>query len=139
VSISNPNQNRPCVLVAVEDSLARELIAQMLHLAGFSALTAATGERALLQLREHRSAIDWLIASNALPGLVDAPILRDEFATIHPDRAAVLLAAAASHFRPCGPTLPSAAEVVGQLQALARDHAPARLALEAESAQALAA
>src|SRR5215217_7404017 len=74
------DHHRPSVLVAVADAMAREVVAQMLHVAGFAVLSAATGERALLELRDRRTGIDWLVIGRGLPGLVDAAILSDEFA-----------------------------------------------------------
>lgn len=120
MSATTLDSPRPHVLVAVADPIARELLGRMLHLAGFTALPAETGERALVLLREHRRAIDWLVAGASLPGLVDAAILNDEFQTVHPARAALLLAAPE---RPSagGPAAFSAAEVVNALQALAGD------------------
>ena len=120
MSVSTPDQPRQCVLVVVEDPIAGELIERMLHLAGFSTVLAPTGEQALLQLRAHRRRIDWLVASVSLPGLVDAPILSDEFSTIQPTRTTLLLADPESQSPASGVrTLVSPAEIVGALQALA--------------------
>jgi DNA-binding response OmpR family regulator len=120
----------------VEDPVTRELIAHMLHMAGFTALAAPTGERALVELREHRRAIDWLVASVSLPGLVDAAILRDEFQSLHPARTTLFLSA--SQHQSTGPEAPvSPAEVVAQLQALASPAEPTSPV--AEHAPALAA
>ena len=133
MSTSLQNQGRPCVLVAVGDPIARELLAQMLHLAGFAALLAPTGERALLELLEHRSAIDWLITGTSLPGLVDGAILSDEFRSIHPTRPALVFSALVTD----GETSP--AGLIAELQALAHQHSPALPVLENERVQALAA
>jgi hypothetical protein len=102
--------------------MARELIERMLHLAGFSTLPAPTGERALVQLREHRREVDWLVASVSLPGLVDAAILSDEFRTIHPNRAPLVLAAPERAAAAAMAGSVPAGDVVPHLQALVRDH-----------------
>jgi CheY-like chemotaxis protein len=141
VSTSLQNQGRPCVLVAVGDPIARELLAQMLHLAGFAVLLAPTGERALLELLERRSAIDWLITGTSLPGLVDGAILSDEFRSIHPTRPALAFSALVTD----GETSPAAlaglspAGLIAELQALAHQHSPALPVRENERVQALAA
>jgi hypothetical protein len=142
VSVTTPDTGRQWVLVAMEDPISRELVAQMLHLAGFSALLAPTGERAFLLLREHRGAVDWLVTSLSLPGLVDGPILRDEFESIHPGRRALFFSASDLNReqRPSGGPVPvSPAELVSELQTLARQNAPVEPALETSRAEALAA
>jgi CheY-like chemotaxis protein len=142
VSVTTPDTCRQQVLVAVEDPISRELVARMLHLAGFSALLAPTGERALLLLREHRGAVDWLVTSLSLPGLVDGPILRDEFQSVHPGRPALFFSASDMDRdqHPSGSLVPfSPAELVAELQTLARENAPVEPALESPDAEALAA
>jgi CheY-like chemotaxis protein len=142
VSVTTPDRGRQWVLVAVEDPISRELVAQMLHLAGFSALLAPTGERALLLLREHRGAVDWLVISLSLPGLVDGPILRDEFQSVHPGRPALLFSASDRdrEQRPAETPVPfSPAELVAELQTLAREVTPVEPFPETPDAEALAA
>ena len=85
-------QNRPCVLVVEQNAIGRELLQQSLHLAGFATVGAGTGERALLLLREHGRAIQWLVTGSTLPGLVDRGILADEFHSYHPSRAVLVSA-----------------------------------------------
>lgn len=53
-------------------------------------LSAQTGERALLVLRERRDAIDWLVTRQALPGLVDGPMLADEYHIHHAARPVLI-------------------------------------------------
>jgi hypothetical protein len=105
----------------------------MLHLSGFAALLAPTGERALLELLEHRSAIDWLITGTGLPGLVDGAILSDEFRSIHPTRPALAFSALVTD----GESSP--AGLIAELQALACQYCPALPMVEIERVQALAA
>lgn len=82
---------RPRVILADADPIAGGLLAQMLHLAGFDCLQAATGERALLLLREHRDGIDCLVTASDLPGLVDRAILADEFQCQRPGQPIIVL------------------------------------------------
>lgn len=131
MSATTPDPHRPRVLVAVEDPIARELIERMLHLAGFSALSAETGERALLLLRAHRLSVDWLVAGASLPGLVDAAILNDEYRTLHPNRAALFLAAPE-----CASKGFTAAEIVDALLAATGDRTPASGTIPQEEALA---
>jgi two-component system OmpR family response regulator len=77
---------RPTVLVVETDAMTREILAQLLHVAGYEVLTADTGERALLTLREPGQRIDWLYTDVTLPGLVDGWILAEEFHHQHPLR-----------------------------------------------------
>jgi CheY-like chemotaxis protein len=80
---------RPTILLVEEDALTRELLAHLLHLAGYEPLVSGTGERAFLLLRAWRSRIDWLCTSVALPGLVDGWILGDEFQSCQPARPTI--------------------------------------------------
>jgi CheY-like chemotaxis protein len=81
---------RPITVLLVEDdAVTRELMAQVLRTGGFEVVSAPTGERALLTLREERAAIDWLVTKVDLPGLACGWIVADEFRTQRPGRAAV--------------------------------------------------
>lgn len=75
--------NRPAVLVVEPDGITRGLLLNALQRAGFEPVGASSGEGALLLLREGRAAIDWLVTHRSLPGLVDGPVLVDEFRTYH--------------------------------------------------------
>jgi len=87
---STPDQNRPCVLVVEPDPITRDLLQIALERAGFETKSAHAGERALLVLRENRAGVDWLVTRQALPGLVDGPMLADEF-HMHPPSRPVLI------------------------------------------------
>jgi CheY-like chemotaxis protein len=63
----------------------------MLEQSGCQVLTASSGERALLILREEREGIDWLVSKASLPGLVCGSLLADEYQSFHPRRPAILL------------------------------------------------
>lgn len=84
-SASHPTR----VLVVDQDEATREILVQFLKISGFEVLSAATGERALLALREWGRRIDWLFTAVALPGLVDGWIVADEYRAHHPRRAVV--------------------------------------------------
>jgi DNA-binding NtrC family response regulator len=124
---STPDQNRPCVLVVEPDAITRDLLQIALERAGFETKSAQTGERALLVLREDRAGVDWLVTRQVLPGLVDGPMLADEFHTHHPSHP-VLIGPGATRCEPASepgsyrainlsdPLSPG--EVVGQLREL---------------------
>lgn len=105
---STPDQNRPCVLVVEPDAVTRDLLQIALGRAGFETTSAQTGERALLVLREHRAEVDWLVTRQALPGLVDGPMLADEFHTRHPFRPVLIGPGAVK----CGPVSESGSHKV---------------------------
>ncbi len=104
-----------------------------------AALLALPGARALLELREHRRAIDWLITSTSLPGLVDGAILGDEFRSVHPTRRVLVFSTLAGEEEPAAPAALSPAGLIAELQALAGQHSPALPVIEIERVQALAA
>src|SRR5689334_15838898 len=79
------------VLVVEDDAITRELLIQLLSTGGFDAISAPTGERALLALCHHGNEIDWLVTKVSLPGLVCGWMLADEYRQHHPDRPAVLM------------------------------------------------
>lgn len=82
------------VLVVENDRVTRDILVQFLQMSGFEVLSAETGERGLLTLREWRRGIDWLFTAVRLPGLVDGWIVADEYHLHHPDRAVVHACAA---------------------------------------------
>ena len=69
----------PKVLVVDDDGVAAALLAQLLHMAGFRAVTAPSGEAALALMIEQRDDVEWLVTKAQLPGLVCGLILADEF------------------------------------------------------------
>jgi len=81
--------HRARVLVVDPDETTREIIVQFLKMSGFDVLSAKTGERGLLALREWGRRIDWLFTAIRLPGLVDGWIVADEYHGHHPKRAVV--------------------------------------------------
>ena len=90
-----PQDTAPKVLVVDDDAVAAALLAQLLRMAGFEAVTARTGEAALALMIEQRDAVGWLVAKAELPGLVCGRVLADEFSRWHPASSAVVLASIA--------------------------------------------
>ena len=67
------------VLVVENEPIAREILGDLLKMAGYDVLSAPTGEHALLLLVQERGRIDCLFTALELPGLVDGWMLADEF------------------------------------------------------------
>jgi CheY-like chemotaxis protein len=67
------------VLVVENEPIAREILGDLLKMAGYEVLAAHTGEHALLTLVQERGRIDCLFTALDLPGLVDGWMLADEF------------------------------------------------------------
>ena len=82
-----PKQTR--VLVVDPNPMSRQLTVEHLQAAGYDVVSAGTGERALVLLREWPRRIDWLYTVTKLPGLVDGWILADEFHQAHPSRPVI--------------------------------------------------
>jgi DNA-binding NtrC family response regulator len=87
------------ILVVDDNSLFRETLAQRLRDAGYNVISAGTGERAFLALRDWSHPVDRLYTRAELPGLVDGWILADEYHSRHPNRAAVIAATEARSSR----------------------------------------
>ena len=67
------------VLVVENEPIAREILGDLLKMAGYDVLSARTGEQALLTLVQERGRIDCLFTAVELPGLVDGWMLAEEF------------------------------------------------------------
>jgi CheY-like chemotaxis protein len=87
------------ILIVDDNSIMREHLASSLRAKGAEVVTAATGEQALLRLRDWSKPIGWLYTKAALPGLVDGWILADEYHEAHHGRSAVISATARSSSR----------------------------------------
>jgi CheY-like chemotaxis protein len=85
------SRSKATVLVVEDDSLARELLAQLLQAGGYDVIATPTGDQALLILCHQGREIDWLVSRVSLPGLVCGWILADEYHEHHPARPALLL------------------------------------------------
>ena len=77
------------VLVVQDEAIARELLVRLLRMGGYEVLSADTGERAFVIMREWRGRIDCLFTEIKLPGLVDGWIVGDEFQLLNPLRPVV--------------------------------------------------
>ena len=126
------------VLVVEDEPIARELLGDLLKMAGYDVLSARTGEQALLALVQERGRIDCLFTAIELPGLVDGWMLADEFRVTD----AMLPVVFATKSRPakarrskgaafiCRPVLPPKAveavnKVTGRTAAVPRSRPPA--------------
>jgi CheY-like chemotaxis protein len=89
--MAQPSQSK--ILVVQSEAVTREILLQLLRMAGFDALSATTGEQALVLLRKHRNDIGWLLTELEMPGLVCGAVLADEFHSFHPSRPVVFTSA----------------------------------------------
>jgi CheY-like chemotaxis protein len=78
------------ILVADTNPIFRGVLAERLDAQGHEVITAETGEKAFLILRDWKHPIDWLYARASLPLLIDGWILADEYHDAHRDRAVIL-------------------------------------------------
>lgn len=80
------------ILIADNNPIFRETLAQRLQAAGYEVTTADTGEHAFLTLRDWQHPIEWLYTRADLPVLIDGCILADEYHDTYPGRPAVIAA-----------------------------------------------
>jgi hypothetical protein len=85
MNIVKPQQ----VLIVDDNEIVRETLAHWLRREGHDGITAATGMRAFLLLRDFGRTIDWLYARAALPG-------PDAYHDRHAGRPVILAGAAAA-------------------------------------------
>jgi DNA-binding NtrC family response regulator len=83
------------ILVADDNAIFRETLAQSLRAQGHEVITPDTGVNAFLALRDRSRPIGWLYAPVVLPGLIDGWILADAYHEMHKDRAVILSGAEA--------------------------------------------
>ena len=81
------------ILIADDNPIMRETIAQWLRAQAHEVITANTGERAFLALRDWSHPIGWLYTRAVLPGLVDGWILADQYHEVRENRAVILAGA----------------------------------------------
>ena len=67
------------ILVVEQEPIAREILADLLKMAGYDVLATHNGEQALLTLMQERGRLDCLFTAVELPGLVDGWMLAEEF------------------------------------------------------------
>ena len=85
----SPQHKQTRVLLVDPNPMSRELMTEYLQTAGYDVVSTATGERALVLLREWPRCVDWLYTAVELPGLVDGWILADEYHQTHPSRPVI--------------------------------------------------
>jgi DNA-binding NtrC family response regulator len=81
------------ILIADDNPIMRETLAQWLRAQAHEVITADKGERAFLALRDWSHPIGWLYTRAVLPGLVDGWILADEYHDMHGNRPVILAGA----------------------------------------------
>jgi DNA-binding NtrC family response regulator len=81
-----------CILIVDSNRASCERLAQEFRAADYDVVTADTGERAFLILRDWHYQVGWLYTRASLPGLIDGWILADQYHDAHPTRAAVISA-----------------------------------------------
>jgi DNA-binding NtrC family response regulator len=86
MSIGTPQR----ILIADDNPDFREKLAHCLRAQGHNVITAETGERAFMVLRDWGHPIDWLYTRASLPGLIDGWILADEYHEMHQNRAVII-------------------------------------------------
>src|SRR5215217_3667826 len=77
--VDNQVGGKPRVLIVEDEPIAREILADLLRMAGYEVLSEHSGEQALLTLLRERGRIDCLFTAVELPGLVDGWMLAEEF------------------------------------------------------------
>ena len=77
--MTTTTRDRLRILIVEDESITREILGDLLKMAGYDVLSARTGEQALLTLVQERGRIDCLFTAVELPGLVDGWMLADEF------------------------------------------------------------
>jgi CheY-like chemotaxis protein len=83
------------ILIGDDNPIVRKTLSQSLRAEGREVITAETGTRAFLVLRDFSQAIDRQYARAALPGLIDGWILADIYQDRHADRSVILAGAKA--------------------------------------------
>ena len=78
------------ILVVDDNPIFRETLAQRLRILGCDVITAETGVRAFLILRDWSRPVGWLYTRAALPGLIDGWILADEYHDTYKNRKVIL-------------------------------------------------
>ena len=85
---------KPRVLIIEDDAISREILTDLLKMAGYEVVSAPSGEQALLVLVRERGRLDCLFTAIELSGLVDGWMVADEFRGANPDRRIVFATAA---------------------------------------------
>ena len=99
----NPATTKPRILVVEDQPIARDILTDLLRMAGYEAVCAGTGEQALVTLMRERGRVDGLFTEIELPGLVDGWIVAEEFRNMQPSGPIVFGSAAERAATPHGP------------------------------------
>ena len=78
------------VLLAEDEQLVRQLVAETLERLGYSVLAAANGVEALEQLDAHDGSVDLLLTDVVMPGMRGTELAR-RFSELHPGVGVVLM------------------------------------------------
>ncbi|EIM29439.1 response regulator [Microvirga lotononidis] len=81
------------ILIADDNPIMRETLAQWLRAQAHDVITASRGESALAALRDWSRPVGWLYTRAVLPGLVDGWILADQYHDLHENRPVILAGA----------------------------------------------
>jgi len=81
------------ILIADDNPIMRETLAQWLRAQAHEVIAADTGKRAFLALRDWSHPISWLYTRVVLPGLIDGWILADQYHEVHGNRVVILAGA----------------------------------------------
>ncbi|WP_201836089.1 response regulator [Microvirga zambiensis] len=84
---------RQRILIADDNPIMRETLARWLRAQAHEVITADTGEKAFLALRDWSHPVSWLYTRAVLPGLIDGWILADQYHEVHENRAVILAGA----------------------------------------------
>jgi CheY-like chemotaxis protein len=82
------------ILVVEDEPISRQLLSELLRMAGYDVVAAHSGEEALLTVTRERGRLDGLFTAVDLPGLVDGWMVADEFRSAQPARPVVFASAA---------------------------------------------
>jgi CheY-like chemotaxis protein len=77
------NRGKKTILVVDDEPAVRNLVATMLAQAGYTALTADSGDTAMIIYKRHNQPIDLLVTDVVAPGM-SGPMLADRLAAIQP-------------------------------------------------------
>src|SRR5687767_11596629 len=81
----------PRILVVEDDENLHSLIVRVVRRSGCDAVSAYSGEQALLLLREPGEHIDWLLTDIRLSGAIDGWVVGSEFSLAHPLRPVIYM------------------------------------------------
>jgi CheY-like chemotaxis protein len=81
----------PRILVVEDDDNLHSLIVKVVRRSGYDAVSAYSGEQALLLLRKPGERVDWLLTDIRLSGAVDGWMVGSEFSLAHPVRPVIYM------------------------------------------------